>query len=51
MRWRAFFDHYIFQTGDDPVAHIPAEARGVLAPMTGGLQQRLQALLARSLQR
>lgn len=51
MRWRAFFDHYIFQTGDDPVEHIPVEARGVLAPMSGGLQQRLKALLSRSLQR
>lgn len=51
MRWRAFFDHYIFQTGDDPVEHIPVEARGVLAPMTSGLQQRLKALLMRSLQR
>jgi hypothetical protein len=51
MRWRAFFDHYIFQTGEDPVAHIPIEARGVLGPMTGGLQQRLKALLTRSLQR
>jgi hypothetical protein len=51
MRWRAFFDHYIFQTGDDPVAHIPVEARGVLAPMTGGLQQRLKALIGRTLQR
>ncbi|CAN5304622.1 cupin-like domain-containing protein [soil metagenome] len=51
MRWRAFFDHYVFQTGDDPVEHLPVEARGVLAPMNGGIQQRLKAILLRSLQR
>jgi hypothetical protein len=51
MRWRSFFDHYIFQTGDDPMAHIPVEARGVLAPMTGDLHQRLRALIGRTLQR
>lgn len=51
MRWRAFFDHYIFQTGEDPVAHIPVAARGVLAPMTGDLLQRIKALIGRTLQR
>lgn len=51
MRWRAFFDHYVFQTGDDPVEHLPVEARGVLGPMTGSIQQRLKAILLRSLQR
>ncbi|CAN5343545.1 cupin-like domain-containing protein [soil metagenome] len=51
MRWRAFFDHYVFQTGDDPVVHLPVEARGVLAPMNGSIQQRLKAILLRSLQR
>ena len=51
MRWRSFFDHYIFQTGDDPVAHIPMDARGVLAPMNANLHQRLRALISRTLQR
>jgi len=51
MRWRAFFDHYVFQTGDDPVAHIPVAARGVLAPMTHDLLGRIRALIGRSLQR
>ncbi|WP_349311826.1 cupin-like domain-containing protein [Brevundimonas subvibrioides] len=49
--WRAFFDHYIFQTGDDPVAHIPPAARGVLGPVTGPVQARIKAILLQSLQR
>jgi len=49
--WRAFFDHYIFQTGDDPVAHLPPQARGVLGPMTGSIQARIKAILLQSLQR
>ncbi|AQR63372.1 transcription factor [Brevundimonas sp. LM2] len=51
MRWRAFFDHYIFQTGGDPVSHLPLPAQGVLGPMTGTIQQRIKAILLRSLQR
>lgn len=51
MRWRAFFDHYVFQTGEDPVEHLPVEGRGVLAPMNASIQQRLKAILLRSLQR
>ena len=51
MRWRAFFDHYVFQTDEDPVEHLPVEARGILGTMTGAVQQRLKAILLRSLQR
>jgi hypothetical protein len=51
MRWRGFFDHYIFQTGGDPVGHLPEGARGVLGPMTGTIQQKLKSILLRSLQR
>lgn len=51
MRWRAFFDHYIFQTGHDPVAHLPAAARGVLAPSTPSIRQRIKSILLTSLQR
>jgi len=51
LRWRAFFDHYVFQTGGDPVEHLPVAARGVLGPMTGPVLQRIKAILLRSLQR
>jgi hypothetical protein len=35
--WRALFEHYVFETNGDPVAHLPIEARGVL----GGLDERI----------
>jgi hypothetical protein len=50
--WRAFFDHYLFRpTGEDPMAHIPEGARGLFAPMTREIEQRLKATLARPLTR
>lgn len=33
--WRAMFDHYVFQTGGDPAAHLPEETRGILGAPTG----------------
>ncbi len=32
--WKAMFDHYIFQTGGDPVAHIPEKHQGGLGRHT-----------------
>ena len=29
--WRAMFDHYVFLSNGDPGAHLPPEARGILA--------------------
>lgn len=43
--WRVFFDHYIFQTGGDPMAHLPASARGMFGEMTPDVQRRLKAFL------
>jgi hypothetical protein len=43
--WRAFFDHYVFQTGGDPMAHLPVEARGLMGPMTPEIMGRLKRLL------
>jgi hypothetical protein len=31
--WRAFFDHYVFRSQGHPLAHLPAEQRGVLGPL------------------
>lgn len=45
LAWRHLFDHYIFQTGDDPVAHIPEQARGVLGEMTPQRVAELQRYL------
>lgn len=49
--WRAFFDHYIFQTGGDPMAHLPVEAQGLMAPMTPHSLARIKTLLAGPLSR
>jgi hypothetical protein len=40
--WKAMFDHYVFQTDGDPVAHIPVKHQGALGPMTP--EQRAQML-------
>lgn len=32
--WKAMFDHYIFQTGGDPMAHIPPAYQGGLGRQT-----------------
>lgn len=31
--WKAFFDHYVFRSHGHPLAHLPAEQRGVLGPL------------------
>jgi len=49
--WRVFFDHYIFQTGGEPMAHIPEDARGLFGPVTPDSLARLKAMLARPLTR
>jgi hypothetical protein len=47
--WRALFDHYVFENGDEVTAHIPPDARGVLAPLTPESADRLRANLLRGL--
>jgi hypothetical protein len=43
--WRHVFDHYVFKTGGDPAAHIPAAARGALGPATPEQLRRMRATL------
>ena len=49
--WRDLFDHYVFGDADEAVAHIPEEARSVLAPMTPESAGRIRAFLQRALSR
>lgn len=49
--WHDMFDHYVFANDDSVVAHIPADARGVLGPMTADLAGRIRGFLLRSLSR
>ena len=49
--WRDLFDYYVFENGDEVVAHIPPEARSVLAPLTTESAGRIRAFLLRTLSR
>lgn len=49
--WRDLFDHYVFDDGEEVVAHISPEARGVLAPLTAESAGRIRAFLLRALSR
>jgi hypothetical protein len=31
--WKAYFDNYVFRTNGHPLAHLPAEAHGLLGPL------------------
>ena len=47
--WKAIFDHYIFQTDEDPMAHLPEVARGVFGPITPDSLAKIKARLRQSL--
>jgi hypothetical protein len=49
--WRAMFDYYVFQTGDDPAAHIPAEVAGILGPVTAETIAQMRKSLIDALER
>jgi hypothetical protein len=45
------FDHYVFQTNGDPVAHLPAERRGMLGRLTKQVVGTVKAWLQNELHR
>lgn len=49
--WRALFDHYVFDADDQTAAHIPPDARGVLAPITDNTARQLRTMLLNRLKR
>jgi hypothetical protein len=49
--WRAMFDHYVLRPDGEPMAHLPPEQRGILAPPTPQLRERIRQFLLRSLSR
>lgn len=49
--WRVLFDHYIFDANEHTAAHIPAAARGVLAPLDENATRQLRAALLHRLNR
>jgi hypothetical protein len=50
-RWRAVFEHYVFENGAEVAMHLPEEARGILAPLTPETAGRIRAKLLRGLSR
>ena len=49
--WRAMFDHYVFQTGDDPAAHITPDVFGILGPVTAVAIAQMRKSLIDALKR
>ena len=49
--WRAMFEYYVFQAGDDPAAHIPAEVAGILGPVTADSIAQMRKSLIDALKR
>ncbi|WP_375271755.1 cupin-like domain-containing protein [Sphingomonas sp.] len=49
--WRDLFDFYVFGDAAAAAAHIPADARGVLAPLTSETAGRIRGFLLRQLSR
>ena len=49
--WRLMFDHLVFRTGGDPVAHLPLSAQGVLGPVDADMAERMRATLLQNLGR
>jgi hypothetical protein len=39
--WKTMFDHYVFQTGGDPVGHIPPGRQGALGKASPAMRQEL----------
>jgi hypothetical protein len=44
--WHAFFRHYVFRPDENPVEHLPPEARGVLGEMTPSIYQSIRSYVA-----
>ena len=51
VAWRSFFDHYVFETNGDPMAHLPDTARGVFGDATPERLRQIKAILSGSLSR
>jgi hypothetical protein len=49
--WQGIFEHYVFEPGEDVVAHIPEDQRGVLSPIDDLTARKLRAQLLKQLNR
>jgi len=49
--WHGIFRHYVFEAGDETVAHIPPQARSVLAPLDEAAANALRTQIIKRLGR
>src|SRR5438309_1520029 len=49
--WRMALDHYVVEANGDPAAHLPAQPKRILAPMTPPHRARLAGMLRQVLAR
>lgn len=49
--WQQQFEHYVFNADEQTSAHLPADKRGVLAPMLEQTARKLRAMLLNRLNR
>jgi len=49
--WRELFRHYVFDSDGSEAAHLPAEARGMLAPLDADGTRKLRAMLLNKMNR
>jgi hypothetical protein len=49
--WRKMFEHYVFQDGGDPVAHLTQRQRGIQGPASPQLADIIRAQLVHTLSR
>jgi len=49
--WRTLFEHYVFTPGDESMAHLPREQRGMLGPPSNERTQAIRNILARAFSR
>lgn len=49
--WHAIFRHYVFEAGDQTVAHIPPDARSALSPLDEKVANALRAQIMKRLGR
>ena len=49
--WKEVFNHYIFNTEEDPVDHLPDSAKGILGDLTEENARKIRASIINSLNR
>lgn len=49
--WRTLFEHYVFTSADEALAHLPPDRRGFLGPPSDERTRAIRAILARAFSR